>query len=92
MLASVEIVVSAFGGVQLLVIAALKDAPLFDDEYLVGAPDGRKPMGYDERGASLHQVRETGLDESFGFGIEARCRFIKNQDAGIGENLSLIHI
>src|SRR5579863_9721098 len=65
---------------------ALDDSPRFNHQDLVGAADGRQPVGDDKRRAALHQVRQPFLDKRFGLGIEARGRFVQNQDARISED------
>src|SRR4051794_39950280 len=62
------------------------DASVFDDEDLVGTTDGRETVRDHEGGASPHEVRETFLDERFGLGVEARGRFVENENAGVGKD------
>src|SRR6202041_476409 len=85
-LPGVEVVVAAARGIKLGVGAALNDLPLFHDQNLVGSPNGREPMGDDEGGASVHEIRKALLDHLFGFRVEAGSGFVENQNAGLGEN------
>ncbi len=80
-LLGVELVVAAAELEQRLMRAALDDAAAFDHQDLIGAADGREPVGDDERRAALHQVREALLDQRFGFGVEAGRRLVENEDA-----------
>ena len=60
--------------------------PRFDHQNLIGAANGGEPVRDDERRAPAHQLREAFLNQHFGFGIEARSRFVQNQDARVGQN------
>src|SRR5436309_7466953 len=82
----VEVEVAAALRVQRLVRAALDDAAVLDHQDLVGAPDGREPVGDDEGGAVLHQVGEARLDERLGLGVEARGGLVEDQDARVGQD------
>src|SRR5258708_1273679 len=82
----VEIAISSGERVKRRVRAALDDSSAFDDQNLIGAPNRGKAMGDDESRAPAHQLREAFLDQHFGFGIEARSRFVQNQDARIRQN------
>src|SRR5579863_6995810 len=59
MLACVEIVIAAAGGVELGMSAAFDDSPLLHHHDLIGAADGGQAVRNDERGASLHEISES---------------------------------
>ncbi len=86
MLARIHIPIAAFERKELGMRAALHDVTAFDDQDLVGAPDSGKTVRDHERGPAAHEVRQALLDHGLRFRIEARCGFIENQNARIGEN------
>ena len=51
------------------VIAALHDPPTLDNKDLIRAPDGRKAVRDNQRGAAMHQIAKTLLDQGLGFRI-----------------------
>ncbi len=65
---------------------ALDNSSRLDDQNLIGAANRREPVGDDERRAPAHQLSEALLNQHFGFGIETRRRFIKDQNARIGQD------
>ena len=76
--------------------ALFDDAAIFHDDDPVGAPDGREPVGDDERGAPLGSRRDGFLDEAFTLAVEGGGRLIKQEDgraadtrAGEGDALAL---
>src|ERR1700731_1164005 len=73
-------------GVERFMRAALNDAPAFDDQNLLRAPNRRKPVRDRKRGAPAHQVAQPFLNQRLGFGIEARGSLVKNQNAWVGKN------
>src|SRR6267378_626944 len=86
MLLGVEVEIAATSGVQRLMRAALDDAPGFDDQDLLRAPNGRKPVRDHECSSAAHQVAQALLNQRFGFGIKAGGSLIENEDAGIGKD------
>ena len=68
---------------QLVVIAAFRDPAAIEHENLVGRADRRQPVGDDERRASPFQHVEGALDDRFRLGIDARRRFVQDQDRRI---------
>src|SRR5260370_23559058 len=66
--------------------AALDDAPCFDDQYLLGAPNRGEPVADHECSSAAHQVAQALLNQRFGFGSEAGSSLIENEDAGIGKD------
>src|SRR6266404_7633473 len=85
-LLGVKVKVAATRGVQRLMRAALDNPSRFDHEYLLGAPNRRKPMRDHERGAAAHQVAQALLNQRLGFGIEAGGGLIENEDARVSKN------
>jgi hypothetical protein len=63
---------------------ALNHSPALDDQDLVRTPNRRQSVGNNKCCPIVHQVRKAFLDHRLRFGIEARSRFIKDQDSGIG--------
>src|SRR5205823_5978443 len=85
-LAGVQIVVASLERVERFVRAALHDAAIFDYQNLFGAPDGGEAVRDDERGASLHKVREAFLYGGLGLRIEAAGGLVQDEDARVGKN------
>src|SRR5258708_29334014 len=70
--------------------------PVLQHHNFVGAPDRGEAMRDDDDGAMLHQILQSGLDQTLGFGIQVRGRFVENkyrrvlqQSARDGEALAL---
>ena len=61
-LAFIQLAIPASEREELRVRAALDNLALFHDEDLIGARDGRQPVGNDKRGASGAKRGEAGLD------------------------------
>jgi hypothetical protein len=78
-LAGVEVVVTAAECEEHLMIAALDDAAAFDYEDLIGAADGREPVGDHEGSSAEHELIQALLDHGFGFGVERTGGFVENQ-------------
>ena len=96
-IAGIELVVLAALGDELVVRAALDDAPLLEHHDAVAVSDSRKPVGDDERRAPLHQRIHAGLHERLGARVDGRGRLVENQHgrvgdrrAGDGEQLALV--
>ena len=85
-LARVEVEVTAPGGVELLVCAALEDPALFDDQYLIGAADCGEAMRDDEGRSTLHEVAEAVLNHCLALRVERACRLVEDENAGVGED------
>src|SRR5579859_1707433 len=71
MLLVIKFAITSVHGVQLLVVAALHDTSLLDDQNLVRAPDRRKPVCNHKGRAVLHKVRESLLNQHLRFRIQA---------------------
>ena len=65
------------GGDKLRVLAALGDSALVEHYDLVGADDGREPMGDHERGAVLRHAIERVLNFLLGVAVERRGRLVE---------------
>src|SRR5208282_5905447 len=85
-LLGIEIVIAAAHGVEFFVGAVFDNLSLLDDQNLIGAADRRKPMRDHERGAPLHQVGKTLLNQLLRFRVETGSGFIENQDARFRQN------
>src|ERR1017187_817094 len=64
-LLGIEIEVPAAQFIKRLVCPAFHDLSTFHHKYLVGAPNRRESVGDHERRASLHQGRQSALDQRF---------------------------
>ena len=56
---------------QRLMVALFNDPALVEYEQTVQSPDGRKPVGDDQRGAPFHQAFHSPLDLHLAFAVEA---------------------
>src|SRR5579864_6165474 len=72
--------------VEFFVGAPFDNTALFDDQDLISAAYGGKPVSNDEGCSSLHQVGKALLNQLLGFGVETGSGFIKNEDARLREN------
>src|SRR6202521_5566212 len=86
MLLGIKIVIAAAQGIEFFVCAVFDNPSQFDDQDLIGAADGGKPVRDDEGRSSLHQVGKTLLDQLLRFRVETGSRFVENQDARLREN------
>src|SRR4051812_48208002 len=82
----VQLAVAAALCDQLVVRPSLDDLPGFEDQDLIRALDGRQPVRDDERGASAPQRFQAVLDQCLALAVEARRRFVENQDFGVGQD------
>ena len=85
-LTDIQMVIKAALVEQLLMGAFFDDFAVVDDEHLVSVADGAEAVGDDEAGAALHQAQQGFLDARFGAGIDAAGGFVKDQDAGVGQD------
>src|SRR5574343_372058 len=81
----VELVVMAFDGHQLVVVADLDDLSAIHDDQPVGLAQRGEAVGDGDRRAALDEVVERLLDLFFGLGVDRRGRFVEYQDARIDE-------
>ena len=66
-------------------IAALNNAPPFQDEDLVGVNDGGETVGDDQAGAVLSGELDLGLDGLFGDRVERGGGLVEDQNGRIFE-------
>lgn len=64
--------------------ALLDDAPMVEDDDLVGITDGGEAMGDDKGGAPLHDGVHASLYELLGTGVDTGGCLVKDEDGGIG--------
>ena len=64
---------------QLVVMSTFYNLAFVHHTYFVRILYCRKAVSDNQRGAVLHQVVECILHQTFRFGIESRCGFVKNQ-------------
>src|ERR1019366_4745685 len=86
MLLGVQLVVAATELIKRLVVAVLDDSPLLDHQDLVRTANGGEPMRDDKRGAPVHQIGESFLDQGFRLGVQTRGGFIENQNARVRQD------
>ena len=82
----VELPVAAAAREQLVVRAALDDLAAFEHQNLIGAANRRQPVRDDERRPAVAQRSQAVLDHRLALAVEARRRFVEQQDPRIGEN------
>src|SRR6185503_10962729 len=85
-LAVVELFVAAVGGEELRVRAALDDLAVFEDQDLVRAADGGETVRDDEGRAAAAKCAQAVLDFRLALAVEARRRFIEDEDRRVREN------
>ncbi len=66
--------------------ASLYDAARLHHQNLIGPPNSRETVRDDERGAAFHEVMQPFLDCRLRLRVQARRRFVQNQDARICQN------
>src|SRR5438105_9087995 len=82
----VEVCVLAAGGEQLLVRAALDDAPLVEDADEVGVAHGRDAVRDDKAGALAHHAAQLGEDFLLGVGVNGRERVVEDEYARLAQH------
>ena len=80
----VELVIAAALGEEVVVVAALDDAAIFQNEDRVGVADGGQAVGNDEDCPALHQAVKTALDELFRSGIDGGGRLVEDEHRRFG--------
>ncbi len=70
---------------QFTVAALLDDLAFVDHDDAVGVAYGVEAVRDDEHGAALADGFHVVMDDAFGFVVERAGRFVKNQDAGMGD-------
>ena len=61
----------------------LHDLPMIENEDLIGALNGRQPVGDDQQGAVPPEPVDGGLNGVFGHAVELARRLIENKDLGV---------
>ena len=64
--------------------ALLDDAPVVEDDDLVGITDGGEAVGDDKGGAPLHDGVHASLYHLLGTGVDTGGCLVENEDGGIG--------
>src|SRR5690606_13017339 len=70
---------------QLVVRAALHDAPAMEQQDLVGVHDGAEPLGDDQGRTALHQILQRATDLDLGAAVYAGGCVVQNQNARIDD-------
>src|SRR4051812_34874190 len=63
--------------------AAFSDAPVVQNDDLVGVDDGGQAMGDHQGGTAVGDGGECGLDVLFGAAVQRAGSLIQDQDAGV---------
>ena len=72
---------------QQFVVRAVVDKPAALQQHdVISVHDRAEAMRDYKGGAAFHERGETRLNEPFALGVEIAGRFVKDQDAGIGEH------
>ena len=67
-------------------VAGLDDAPLVDDQDLIGVANGIKSVGNDQQGLTPAQLGDGLLDVALVVGVHAGSGLIQNDDGSILQN------
>src|SRR4051794_30095990 len=78
--------VFAAGGHELIMRAALNNVAVFEDEDLIGAPNGAEAMGNDEARAAGEELGQRPLNTQLGQRIDAAGGFVEDQNPRIGQH------
>jgi hypothetical protein len=81
--AGAEAGVEAALGQEFIVLAALDDFAVVEDEDLVGVADGGQSVSYDKAGPLLQKPVEGLLDEFLRGVVDAGGGFVEEEDGGI---------
>ena len=65
--------------------ALLDDPPMIEHDHAIGAPHGAQPVRDDQRRAAAQQIFHRRLDRALALGVEARRRFVEDDDRRILE-------
>ena len=65
-------------------VALLDDVTVLDDENDVGVLNGRKAMGNDKAGATLHEALHGRLDLYLGARVDVGGRLVEDEHRGLG--------
>ena len=67
-------------------VAGLNDAPLVDNQDLIGVTNGIEPVGNDQQGLAPAQLGDGLLDVALIVGVHAGSGLIQNDDGSILQN------
>ena len=81
-----EAAVNALLRHKFVMVAGLDDAPLVDDQDLIGVANGIEPVGNDQQGLTPAQLGDGLLDVALVVGVHAGSGLIQNDDGGILQN------
>ena len=68
---------------QFIVRPHFDDRPSGQHHDPIGLLNRGQTMGNDEGRSPLHQIGKSQLDDSFGLGIQCRCRFVENKQGRV---------
>jgi hypothetical protein len=78
-----EVGVEAASREELVVAAALREAPVVEGDDLVGRADCGEPVGHDQQGLARDELGERGLDEAFVGGVDGRGGLVERTMGGV---------
>ena len=78
----------AFVVAELAVGALLRQAPVLEDEYVVGGAHGGEAVGNDDDGHAAAQFVDTLLDDAFRLAVERAGGFVEDQQLRLLEQLA----
>src|SRR5699024_920435 len=81
-----EAAVNALLRHKFVVVAGLDDAPLVDNQDLIGVTNGIEPVGNDQQGLAPAQLGDGLLDVALVVGVHAGSGLIQNDDGSILQN------
>src|SRR5712692_8978528 len=82
----IQIRVISAASEEFVVCAALKDAPIAEDDDLVGVSHGGGAVRNQNGGAPVHDAPQAREDALFGLGVDAGEGIVKDQDARVPDN------
>ena len=81
-----EAAVNALLRHKFVVVAGLNDAPLVNNQDLIGVANGIEPVGNDQQGLAPAQLGDGLLDVALVVGVHAGSGLIQNHDGSILQN------
>src|SRR5262245_41373301 len=81
----VKLLVTPAGGEQQLVGAALDDLSIFQNQDLIRAANRRESVCNDKSRTPFAQRAQTLLNQGFAFTVQARGRFIQDQNLRVSQ-------
>ena len=77
--------IGAVASEQVVVLADLGDAALFENDKTVGSAESTEAVGDRDRRAAASQVLQCELNFAFGFGVHGGSGFVEDQDGRVDE-------